>query len=83
VPEQIHDIGKRRAWVIWLVGLSVYILAIFNRSSLGVAGLLATSRFGISATQLSFFTVLQLVVYAGLQVPIGVLPIGTAHGSCC
>jgi nitrate/nitrite transporter NarK len=73
VTEQIHDIGRRRAWVIWLVALSVYILAIFNRSSLGVAGLLATQRFGISATQLSFFTVLQLVVYAGLQVPIGVL----------
>ena len=73
MPEQIHDIGRRRAWVIWLVGLSVYVLAIFNRSSLGVAGLLATSRFGISATQLSFFTVLQLVVYAGLQVPVGVL----------
>ena len=73
VTEQIHDIGRRRAWVIWLVALSVYILAIFNRSSLGVAGLLATQRFGISATQLSFFTVLQLVVYAGLQVPVGVL----------
>jgi nitrate/nitrite transporter NarK len=73
VTEQIHDIGRRRAWVIWLVGLSVYVLAIFNRSSLGVAGLVATQRFGISATQLSFFTVLQLVVYAGLQVPIGIL----------
>jgi MFS family permease len=73
VTEQIHDIGRRRAWVIWLVALTVYILAVFNRSSLGVAGLLATQRFGISATQLSFFTVLQLVVYAGLQVPIGVL----------
>src|ERR1700750_1689836 len=73
VPEQIHDIGKRRAWVIWLTALSVYVLAVFNRSSLGVAGLLATDRFGITATQLSFFTVLQLVVYAGLQVPIGVL----------
>ena len=73
VTEQIHDIGRRRAWVIWLVALSVYVLAIFNRSSLGVAGLLATERFGITATQLSFFTVLQLVVYAGLQVPIGVL----------
>ena len=71
--EQIHDIGKRRAWVIWSVALAVYVLAVFNRSSLGVAGLLATQRFGISATQLSFFTVLQLVVYAGLQVPIGVL----------
>jgi sugar phosphate permease len=73
VPEQIHDIGRRRAWVIWLVALSVYVLAVFNRSSLGVAGLIATQRFGITATQLSFFTVLQLVVYAGLQVPIGVL----------
>lgn len=73
VPEQIHDIGRRRAWVIWLVALSVYVLAVFDRSSLGVAGLLATARFGITATQLSFFTVLQLVVYAGLQVPIGVL----------
>ena len=73
MPAQIHDIGKRRAWVIWFAALSVYVLAIFNRSSLGVAGLLATTRFGISATQLAVFTVLQLIVYAGLQVPIGVL----------
>jgi MFS family permease len=73
VREQIHDIGRRRAWVIWSVALAVYVLAIFNRSSLGVAGLLAAQRFGITATQLSFFTVLQLVVYAGLQVPVGVL----------
>jgi MFS family permease len=71
--RQVHDIGKRRAWVIWLVGLSVYVLAVFHRSSLGVAGLLATQRFGITATQLALFTVLQLVVYAGLQIPIGVL----------
>src|SRR6478609_2627261 len=73
VSEQVHDIGKRRAWVIWLVSLSVYLLAVFNRSSLGVAGLLAQDRFGISAAQLSFFVVLQLIVYAGLQIPIGVL----------
>jgi len=71
--EQIHDIGRRRAWAIWLVGMAVYVLAIFHRSSLGVAGLLAADRFGISGTQLAFFTVLQLIVYAGLQVPIGVL----------
>ncbi|HWH66024.1 MAG TPA: MFS transporter [Gaiellales bacterium] len=73
MSEQIHDIGRRRAWVIWLVSLSVYLLAVFNRSSLGVAGLLAQDRFGISAAQLSFFVVLQLIVYAGLQIPIGVL----------
>jgi MFS family permease len=73
VSELVHDIGRRRAWVIWLVSLSVYLLAVFNRSSLGVAGLLAQERFDISAAQLSFFVVLQLVVYAGLQIPIGVL----------
>lgn len=71
--EQVHDIGRRRAWVIWLVALAVYFLAVFHRSSLGVAGLLAADRFDISATSLSVFTVLQLVVYAAMQVPVGVL----------
>jgi len=71
--EQIHDIGQRRAWVIWLVALAVYVLAVFHRSSLGVAGIVAADRFDINATSLATFTVLQLVVYAGMQVPVGVL----------
>ena len=71
--EQIHDIGRRRAWVIWVVALAVYILAVFHRSSLGVAGIIAADRFHINATSLATFTVLQLVVYAGMQVPVGVL----------
>ncbi len=70
---QVHDIGRRRAWLIWVVALAVYMLAVFHRSSLGVAGLLAADRFDVTATQLAFFTVLQLLVYAGLQVPVGVL----------
>ena len=73
VTEQIHDIGRRRAWVIWAVGLSVYLLAVFHRSSLGVAGLLAAERFHVDATRLAFFTVLQLAVYAAMQIPVGVL----------
>ena len=71
-PRQVHNIGRRRAWVVWAVALSVYVLAVFHRSSLGVAGLLAADRFGISATELALFTVLQLLVYAGMQVPVGV-----------
>lgn len=70
---QIHDIGRRRAWVIWGTALAVYTLAVFHRSSLGVAGIMAADRFDISATSLATFTVLQLVVYAGMQVPVGVL----------
>lgn len=64
---------SRRALLIWGFGVAVYFLAVFNRSSLGVAGLLANERFGISAAQLSFFTMLQLVVYAGMQIPVGLM----------
>jgi MFS family permease len=70
---RVDQIGTRSAWLIWAAALSVYVLAVFHRSSLGVAGLLAVDRFDISATQLSFFTILQLRVYAGMQVPVGVL----------
>lgn len=69
----MHDIGRRRAWVIWAVAMAVYVLAVFHRSSLGVAGLVAAERFDISASQLAFFTVLQLAVYAAMQIPVGVL----------
>ena len=73
VIRQVHTIGRRRAWAIWSVGLSVYVLAVFHRTSLGVAGLLAAERFDITAAQLSTFTVVQLSVYAAMQVPVGVL----------
>jgi MFS family permease len=53
--------------------MAAYFLAVFHRSSLAVAGLLAADRFGISASQLATFTTLQLVVYAGMQIPVGIL----------
>lgn len=57
----------------WLIGVAAYLFAGFNRSSLGVAGLLAADRFHISAAELSVFTMLQLLVYATMQVPAGLL----------
>jgi MFS family permease len=63
----------RRAWIVWGVALSAYLLAIFHRSSLAVAGLAAADRFDISAAQLATFTMLQLLVYAGMQIPVGLL----------
>ncbi len=59
--------------MVWTVGLLVYVLAVFHRSSLGVAGLVATERFDISAAQLATFTMLQLLVYSGMQIPVGLL----------
>lgn len=73
VRRQVHNIGKRRAWAIWSVAISVYILAVFHRTSLSVAGLIAAERFHISAGELATFTVVQLSVYAAMQIPVGVL----------
>ncbi len=61
------------AWLVWVVGLLIYFVAVFHRSSLAVAGLAAAERFDISAAQLATFTMLQLLVYAGMQVPVGLL----------
>lgn len=63
----------KRAWITWLGAVGVYLVAVFNRSSLGVAGLDAERRFGISASALSTFSMLQVLVYAGMQIPVGLL----------
>jgi MFS family permease len=63
----------RRAWIIWGLGVLAYAVAVFHRASLGVAGVEAQRRFGATAAELSLFAVLQLAVYAGLQVPVGVV----------
>ncbi len=62
-----------KRWAVWGVGLTVYALAVFHRSSLAVAGLAATERFDISASQLASFTMLQLLVYAAMQIPVGLM----------
>jgi MFS family permease len=62
-----------RAWAVWGVGLCAYIVAVLHRTSLGVAGLDAQDRFGIGASALASFAVLQLLVYAALQIPVGLL----------
>ncbi|HWM00155.1 MAG TPA: MFS transporter [Nocardioidaceae bacterium] len=69
----VSALGSRRAWLVWGTALSVYMLAVFHRTSLGVAGIIAADRFEISAGQLSTFVMVQLLVYAGMQVPVGAL----------
>ena len=68
-----YPMGGGRAWVVYGSAVALYVLAVFNRSSLGVAGLLAADRFHIEATQLSVFTMVQLFVYAAMQIPVGAL----------
>ncbi|WP_432543930.1 MFS transporter [Kineococcus sp. SYSU DK002] len=61
------------AWVVFAVGALAYVVTVANRTSLAAAGLDAQHRYGITAGTLSSFAVLQFVVYAALQVPVGVL----------
>ncbi|MFP7760573.1 MFS transporter [Marisediminicola sp. LYQ134] len=65
--------NSRRSWFVWGIAVSAYIVAVFQRTSLGVAGVDAAERFGVSASVLSTLAVVQLVVYAALQVPVGVI----------
>lgn len=66
-------VSPRRRWVIWVVGLTAYLVGVLHRTSFGVAGLDAAARFHATPAVLSGFVVLQLLVYAMLQVPAGLL----------
>ena len=72
-PTLRYRLGGRHAWLVLSAAVAVYILAVFHRTSLGVAGLIAAERFHISSAQLATFTVVQLTVYAAMQIPVGVL----------
>lgn len=62
-----------RAWIVWAVAVGAYTIAVLQRTSLSVAGLDAAARLEVSAGVLGTFAVVQLLVYAGMQVPVGVM----------
>ena len=65
--------GGVRAVGVWSIGVAVYFVAVIFRTSLGVAGLDAADRFHVNASALSTFSILQLLVYAGMQIPVGLM----------
>nr|MDT0659302.1 MFS transporter [Micromonospora sp. DSM 115978] len=64
---------RRLAWLVWAGGLLVWVVGIFHRFSLSVAGVDAVDQLGVTAAGLATIAVLQIAVYAALQVPVGVL----------
>jgi MFS family permease len=66
-------VNSRRAWVIYGVGVFAYLIAVTQRTTIGVAGVAATERFHSTASVLSTLAVVQLIVYAAMQIPVGVL----------
>ncbi|MCA0296756.1 MAG: MFS transporter [Actinobacteria bacterium] len=72
-PAQSQYLDSPRAWLMWALGLLAYVAAVMQRTSFGVAGVLATERFAVGASVVSLFVVVQLLTYAAMQVPAGVL----------
>ncbi|MER6314526.1 MFS transporter [Streptomyces sp. NPDC001581] len=73
-PQPLQDPpGGGRAVAVWSIGVAVYFVAVIFRTSLGVAGLDAADRFHVNASALAAFSLLQLLVYAGMQIPVGLM----------
>jgi MFS family permease len=66
-------VNSARSWIVFSVAGFAYLCSVMQRSTLGVAGLDAVERFHVQAAVLSTMAVVQIVAYAALQVPIGVL----------
>jgi len=66
-------VNSRRSWLVFYIGSFAYLSAVLQRTSLGIAGVAATERFGGSAAVLSSLAVVQLIVYASAQIPVGVM----------
>jgi sugar phosphate permease len=69
--SQVRKWGRQAPYVFWGLGALAYVSAVTNRTSFGVAAIEASHRFHIGPTVLSLFTVLQLLVYAFAQLPVG------------
>lgn len=50
-----------------------YLVAVTQRSTMGTASLVATERFHTNAEQLASLAVLQILIYASMQIPVGFL----------
>lgn len=70
---QRSAIDSPRAWLMWSLGALAYVVAVMQRTSFGVASVTASERFGAGASLVSLFVVVQLLTYAGMQVPVGLL----------
>jgi MFS family permease len=66
-------VNSARSWVVFGGAVFAYIVGVTQRTSFGVVGVDATERFHVTAAAISTVAVVQIVVYAALQIPVGVL----------
>lgn len=63
----------RTAWIVFGIAVAAYVIAVVHRTAFGVASADALDRFGIGATALSMLAVVQIALYAAMQVPAGTM----------
>ena len=72
-PIPLSPAPSWRLWLVWGVGVAAYVLSVTNRTSLAAVGVDTAIRFDADASTLSMFAVIQLAVYGGMQIPVGLL----------
>src|SRR4051794_30961272 len=67
----MQAVHKRRAWLVWGLAAATYVVAMFHRMTLGVAGGAVADRLDVPVGSLGVFVSPQLVTYLLMQVPAG------------
>src|SRR5918998_2968709 len=62
---------SRRAWLVWAIGVSAYLVAFFHRVTLNVAAGETADRLDVSTGALGIFAFLQIGTYLAMQLPAG------------
>ena len=65
--------NSARSWIVFGGAVFAYLIGVTQRTSFGVLSVDATERFHVNAAAVSTVAVVQIVVYAALQIPVGIL----------
>jgi len=69
--QAVSDQTPRRAWLVWGLATTAYLVALFHRVVFGVAGESTADRLGVTLPALGVFTLVQLSMYVVGQIPAG------------
>ncbi|MEO6114937.1 MAG: MFS transporter [Pseudolysinimonas sp.] len=65
--------NSARSWIVFCGAVFAYLIGVTQRTSFGVLSVDATERFHVNAAAVSTVAVVQIIVYAALQIPVGIL----------
>ena len=65
--------NSARSWIVFSGAVFAYLIGVTQRTSFGVLTVDATERFHANAAAVSTVAVVQIIVYAALQIPVGIL----------